>query len=240
MTKSTQAKLSQTLLLLFLFTLFCCLNGCGPEGGGESSSTENTITLTATDTEVPFRDMSLITATVRNEDGEELTGLNVSFGFDRNSSGATLRVVSGKTDASGTAVATYTAGNNSPDLTVQDIIIASVTGSARTLVISRVPDEQTGNRISLAADPDALTTTSGTSIVTASVVRNDGTTPVAGETVTFSIGRGAGSISSLTDTTNNSGEANTIFTGPGGAATGEAIIRARLSTGGDVFAVITW
>jgi len=186
--------------------------------------------------------MSIVEAYVQDEYGFQ-PGINVTFGFveNGNNSGASLRVVNRTTDLSGRAVAIYAAGDNSPALSVQDVIYADVEGSASSVIINRLPDTETGNRVTLSVNPAALTATDGTSVVTAAVTTDSGAGPVAGETVFFSILSGGGSLSASTAVTNNSGRATVIFTGPGGAASGQAIIGAQLpGEPGYELAVITW
>jgi hypothetical protein len=223
-------------------------------GGGVGTGVR--MTVTATPTFLIAGAMSVIVAQVNNADGTAAAGLAVNFGFVTNTSGALpLSVVNATTDASGTAIATYTAGSNSPGLSIQDAVSASVTGSAGAAIITRLPATGTGNRISLSFPLVLvwpLPTTSSNCIVQAKVVRDDGTTPVANETVTFSIVTFSGGTSptwapsaavTTTVTTNNSGIANAIFTAPGGATGFEAVVRAQIlgtTNGGDAVGIIYW
>jgi hypothetical protein len=209
-------------------------------GGG--GGTGFRMTVTATPASLIAGAMSVIVAQVNNADGSAAAGLAVTFGFVTNNSGApALTVVNGTTDAGGKAIATYTAGSNSPSLSVDDAVFASVTGSAGAAIITRIASTGTGNRISLTITPGTLSTAAGNAVLTATVLRNNGT-PAAGETVTFSIVTGGGTIAPLTGPTNNSGIANAIFTGPG-TGSGEAVVRARISdtvNGGDAIGIINW
>ena len=204
------------------------------------------MTVTATPSSLVAGAMSVIVAQVNNADGTAAVGIPVTFGFVKgtNNSGAPdLRVLDATTDPSGTAIAIYTAGFNSPGLSIQDAVSASVTGSAGAAIITRLPQSGTGNRLSLAISPANLASPASHAILTATVRRDDGVTPVVNETVTFSILPGsAGSIAPLDVATNNSGIANAVFTGPG-TGTGEAVVRAQIpgtTNGGDAIGIITW
>jgi len=212
-------------------------------GGG--GGTGFRMTVTATPSSLIAGAMSVIVAQVNNADGTAAAGLAVTFGFVTNNSGApALIVVNGMTDAGGKAIATYTAGSNSPSLSIDDAVSASVTGSAGAVIITRLPATATGNRISLTLNPATkLPSTTGVCIVSATVVRTDGVTPVANETVTFSIVTGGGTLTPLTVPTNNSGIANAIFTAPGTATGNQAVVRAQIlgtASGGDAVGIITW
>lgn len=217
--------------------------------GGGGGGTGVLMTVTATPTSLVAGAISVIVAQVNNADGTAAAGQAVTFDFVANNSGApALTVVNATTDASGKAIATYTAGSNSSGLSIQDAVSASVTGSAGAAIITRLPATGTGNRISLTFTPATtsaapLGTTTSNCIVQAKVVRDDGVTPVAGETVTFSIFTGGGTIAPLTITTNNSGIANAIFTAPGTATGNQAVVRAQIpgtTNGGDAVGIIYW
>ena len=193
--------------------------------------------------------MSVIVAQVNNADGTAAAGLAVTFGFVTNNSGAPpLPVVNATTDASGAAIVTYKAGSNSPGLSIQDAVSASVTGSGGAAIITRLPATGMGNRISLTMTPATsslfpLGRTTSNCIVQATVVRDDGVTPVANETVTFSIVTGGGTITPLSAPTNNSGIANEIFTAPGTTTGNQAVVRAQIIgtiNGGDAVGIIYW
>jgi|GEM_PF-837399 len=199
----------------------------------------------ATPTSVVAGALSVIVAKIQNADGTAASGLAVTFGFVTNNSGApVLNVLNGTTDATGTAIATYTAGSNSPGLSVQDAVFARVNGSTSAAIITRLPASGTGNRISLSLTPSVLPTTTSNCIVTAQVLRDDNLTPVANETVTFSIITGGGAfVTPLSVTTNNSGIANAVFAAPGGATGFEAVVRVQIlgtTNGGDAVGIIYW
>lgn len=212
-------------------------------GGGGGTGLR--MTVTATPTSLIAGAMSVIVAQVNNADGTPATAQAVTFGFvaNANRSGATLTALNATTDANGTAIAAYMAGNNSPGLSVQDAVSASVTGSAGAAIITRLPATGTGNRISLDLTPSTLPTTTSNAVVSATVLRDDNASPVPNETVTFSIITGGGTIAPLTATTNNSGIANAVFTAPGGATGFEAVVRAEIlgtTNGGDAVGIIYW
>ena len=204
------------------------------------------IGVTATPTSLAAGATSIIVAQVTNAAGTAVAGQAVSFAFIAAPSGATLSALNGGiTDAGGKALAVYTAGSLSPTVAVQDVFTAAVPGAVAAAIITRQAASGTGNRISsLAADPPLLLTRNSTSFITATVVGGDGVTPVAGVTVTFSLVQGLGSIAPAAVVTNNSGQAQALFTGPGAAVTaaGFEVVQAQIlgATGGAAVVIITW
>jgi hypothetical protein len=146
-------------------------------------------------------------------------------------------------------------------LSIQDTVQASVTGSAGAAIITRLPAVGTGNRIiSFTETPDTsvssrLPGTSNVVIMKVKVTTDDLTSPVVGETVTFSIiAAGLGSLTDPTGTvtvvtpvplpvrTDTNGEAWVLFTRPG-AGPGETVVRAQIpgtTNGGDVARIVYW
>jgi protocatechuate 3,4-dioxygenase beta subunit len=214
------------------------------------------MTLTATPDSLIAGAMSVIVAQVNNGDGTAASGQTVTFGFVTNNSGATLAnfngvttaPVTGITDANGTTVAVYTAGNSSPSLSIQDAVSASVTGpagsSAGAAVITRTSSTATGNRVSLIMDPatsasSRLASTSSPCDLTATVLDKDGNA-MNGVSVTFSIVTGTGSfVGSTTVTTGTSGIAYATFTAPGGITHSETVVKASI-TNSDAVGIIYW
>ncbi len=81
---------------------------------------------------------AVVTATVTDNSNKPAGGQTVTFALLSNNSGASLNILKGGvTDASGRAVAVYTAGATNPATTVQDTIQASVTGSTGAIVMTR-------------------------------------------------------------------------------------------------------
>jgi 5-hydroxyisourate hydrolase-like protein (transthyretin family) len=217
------------------------------------------MTVTATPVSLAADAISVIVANViNNATGTGASGVTVTFAKLIDNSGATLTTVgSGITDASGTAIATYTAGNNTPSLSIQDVVTASVTGSAGAVIITRLPSVGTGNRIiSFTETPETnwetqrLPATSNFVIMKVTVTTDDNITPVEGETVTFSIIVGAGTItnptgtvgSPLTVVTDDNGEAYVVFTRPG-AGPNDTVVRAQIpgtTNGGDAARIVYW
>lgn len=206
------------------------------------------LTVTATPVSLAANAMSVIVAKViNNADGSDASGVAVTFAKLIDNSGATLTTVgSGITDASGTAIATYTAGNNTPSLSIQDVVTASVTGSAGAVIITRLPTLGTGNRIiSFTEIPETLpdTPVSGVVIMKVKVTTDNLTSPVVGVTVTFTIlAGGTGTLSSSTATTDTNGEAYVIFTRPA-TGSGETVVRAQIPgtiNGGDAARIVYW
>jgi hypothetical protein len=220
--------------------------------GTASTATPTTgykMTLTATPDSLVAGALSVIVAQVNNANGTAAPGLAVTFGFVTNNSGApALIVVNGTTDASGTATATYTAGNSSPSLSIQDVVSATVTGSAGAAIITRLPAVGTGNRIkSFTQDPETTSTNPIVPpyhqvVMKVKVTTNDNTTPVVGKVVTFSIIAGSGTISAATATTDDNGEAYVLFTRPE-VGYGATVIRAQIegtTYGGDATSIVYW
>jgi Zn ribbon nucleic-acid-binding protein len=223
------------------------------------------IKVTATPSSLHANAISVVVAQVNNADGTAAPGLPVTFGIaPNNSSAPALSVVNGTTDANGQAIAIYTAGNGNPSLSEDDVVTATVTGAAAAAVITRLPSVGTGNRLThlyLCSDSDPTCTTStgtlvsssGNLVMTAYVTTDDGTTPVEGVTVTFGIVTGGGSIVPtatlpmnlvlLTATTDDNGKAIAVYTGPGGASPGEAVVEAYITgtnNGGGAAGLIHW
>jgi len=234
---------------------------------GSGSGTGVRMTVSATPSSLASGAMSVIVAKVYNADGTDAAGKVVTFGFvtDANNSGAPdLTVVNGTTDAGGTAIATYTAGNNSPSLSIQDVVQATVSGSAGAVIITRLPTAGTGNRIiSFIEDPETTKDTLNGNpgplgppyvnvIMKVKVTTDNLTSPVVDETVTFSIITGNGILtdpnddtntgSSITAITDTNGEAWVYFTRPD-TGVGDTVVRAQIpgtTNGGDAARIVYW
>jgi hypothetical protein len=201
--------------------------------------------VTATNMSPNAGEVSIIVATVRNMDGTAAPGQTVTFAFSGGAapSGATLIPNNGITDVSGKALSIYTAGTLSPSVSVQDAVLVRASGTAGVVIITRPASSVTGNRISsLTAVQPLLSTSTGSTVVTATVVQADGVTPVSGATVTFSLAKGLGTITPPAVVTNGSGQANAIFIGPGNATAGFDAIQAKIldAAGGSVVVIINW
>jgi hypothetical protein len=217
-------------------------------GGGGGAGVR--ITVTAVPQSLTVGPLSVITAQVNNADGTPAAGLLVSFSIVTSNSGLpVLYPETATTNASGTAIATYTAGSALPSVTVQDAVSASVSGSADVVILTRLTATGTGNRIlSFTETPETtalspLTTTAGNCLLTVLVTMGDLITPVVNERVTFSIVTGTGTISAATAMTDTQGKAWVLFTGPGGVGPGETVVRATISgttNGGDAARIIYW
>ena len=174
------------------------------------------ITITPKPASLVAGALSVIVAQVNNGDGTAAPGQTVTFGFVTNNSGAilanlngvTTAPVTGITDASGTATAIYTAGNNSPNLSIQDVVSATVTGSARAVIITRTGSVGgTGFRMTVVPSPTHVY--SGQESIVIATVKNADATPAVGQTVTFSFAGGAATgTSGATISTINSGLTN--------------------------------
>lgn len=199
------------------------------------------IAATATPTSVVAEAISIITATVTNADGTAAPGQAVTFTFIGGApSGATLTPINnGITDVSGRALAVYQAGAANPTESVQDVVLARVTGTAAAVVITRQASSISGNRISsLTAVPSTIPAAGGTSIITATVIGGTGGVPIAGVPVTFDVFTGNGTVTATSNVTNNAGRATAVFTGPADVAGGQSVVRATID-GGDAVVIIT-
>lgn len=102
--------------------------------GKTAPPTPLSITVVASPASVSAGNVSKVTATVTGDDN---VGVTVTFTMPVNNSGANLSASSAVTDGSGKAVVTYTAGANSPTLSVSDTVQASVSSVSDTVVITR-------------------------------------------------------------------------------------------------------
>jgi len=218
----------------------------GGGGGGVAGGVK--MEITAVPSKLPPGQMSVIVAKASNADGF-VVGQTVNFGFVVNNSRATLTVIRAKTDSTGTAIATYTAGNGSPGISIQDAVTASVTDATGTysagaviITVDTPAAAGTGNRITLTGSVGR----SSAGVVKATVMRDDGSTRVMGVAVTFgAIVKIGGFLTDplgimgdpLTVLTDANGEAYVIFTST--AVAGYAAIRATI-TGGDAAVVLIW
>lgn len=159
MTKSTKAKLSRTLLLLFFFALFCCLNGCGPSGGGSDTPTAGTGTVqgsielsltkisdNSSTTSVSVDSPAKLTATAKDSAGSAITGKVMSFSttFDLSFNPASGTAL---TDSNGTASITVEAGDTTGATTIK----AETTDVSGTAVSGDISLSITPPNLSLSA-----------------------------------------------------------------------------------------
>ena len=210
-----------------------------------------TIALTAAPTSVAAGQNSVITATVSATDPENpsaggvpVSGQIVNFSLVASNSGGYLVTVNAVTDASGKATATYTAGSSSPGIDVTDTVQASAGGSTAVVAITRT--EGQGYGITLTADPDKFGGNwqgqTVRSVLTAIVTGES--KELSGQTVTFTIISGGGSLSSLTARTDGTGTAVVTYSRyiSENTGTGQAVIfvviKARLSSGAEAEARI--
>ena len=187
-----------------------------------------TITVTADPNSLAAGETSIITAIVKNAKGTPVSEMNVNFNFLTNKSGATLMpLLNGLTDAAGQATAIYIAGGNDPNITVQDIVLATVGGYSGVEIITRTAGAAPPSpamAVSLSANPSSFTGSWATytveSILTATVTGSSGSS-VSGIIVTFSI-ESAQAVGEILDryiaVTNAKGEAVVRYTRPVTAA----------------------
>jgi len=226
------------------------------------------MTLSATPVSLHAGQISIIKAQVNNADGSPASGLPVTFATAPNPSGASDPFpTSVNTDANGVAIAVYTAGNDTPSLSVDDAVTAQVTGASAAVIITRLPEVGTGNRLAhLYLQTDShpskeeytmnIGFSDGLCVMTAIVTTDDGVTPVVGIDVTFGIVIGDGSISTVIDpivtvsypdtitvTTGDNGEAVAVFAGPGGGVAGQTAVSAYITgtnNSGAAAGLLTW
>ena len=173
-----------------------------------------------------------------------VSGQVVTFSFVANNSGGYLVTVNAVTDATGRATATYTAGSSSPGIDVTDTVQATAGGSTAVVAITRT--EGQGYGITLTADPDKFGGNwqgqTVRSVLTAIVTSES--KELSGQTVTFTIISGGGSLSSLTARTDGTGTAVVTYSRYISENTGDgqtvifAVIKARLSSGAEAEARI--
>ena len=260
------------LFLVMAVLLAGLISGCG--FGSDDVSTSDTGTssmMTYTPRSLVAKNSSVLMVKVCDEKGvtmddkgflkcvsEPVAGVDVSFGVRTNNSGGTLDAVRTKTDGQGIALATFTAGENNPNLEVEDIISAEVAGEVTDVaVIKRLPAAGTGIRIlSFTEDPEtsqggAIGPPWENVIMKVKVTTDNTVTPVAGWEVTFSIIMGGGILtnadsknsgSSIKSATDDNGEAYVTFTRPA-TGSGDTVIQAQIlgqTSGGDAARIVYW
>ena len=219
-----------------------------------TASIGKSISLTATPTSLLAGQSSILFAIVNDSAGNPLGGQVVNFAFANNNSDATMWSVTGTTDASGIVVTIYTAGTNSPALSVEDTIEAIITGASKSVIITReaegssvgeVPSPPEQGILSLTAEPTSLA--AGQSSTITATVTNASGIPVQGETVTFTIYKDSSAMVlrtlgtiPLTATTDASGQAVAVYTGGVNNPTADVqdIVLASISSGASYRAII--
>jgi adhesin/invasin len=169
--------------------------------------------------------VSIITATVTGGTGsgtnEAVTltiPVNNSGASFRNAAGASVSMVTITTGSGGTASAIYQVGTNSASTSVQDTVQGVLSNGALSAVTITRSAGVAGYILTVTANPAALTTQTGSSLVTASLKDNLGTA-VVGNGVTFSqsCDPSVGNVIVGPVPTNGAGNAVTSFTGGGTA-----------------------
>jgi len=179
------------------------------------------IAVTAGTTSLTAGETTLVTATVTDGSNKPAQGQTVSFSFAASPSGGALSTISGTTDASGKAVASYTAGSDNPTLSVQDIIQGSTTGATGAVILTRTAGGASQAGLVLTLTPTSTSVTPGnTSLLTARIVNGDNEA-VSGLTVTFefsvnnstaSLLSDSGTGTTVTGTTDGAGKAIAVYT----------------------------
>lgn len=200
------------------------------------------ITLAADSSSIAAGNSTLVRASVTTGDGAAVAGTAVTFSVATNNSGASLVPLNGGvTDASGVAVATYTAGSNNPTVAVQDIIQASITGATGAIIITRTSSAGTSTGLKLTFTSSLPSLEAGASCILTATVRDSSNNVVADEPVTFSFidNLSGAHLSTYSTTTDAGGEATTVYTaGSVTAATVQDIIQASI-TGSSKAVIIT-
>jgi hypothetical protein len=206
-----------------------------------STSSGLQINLSAAVTSLTAGQTSLISATVTDTSGTPVRNETVTFTklIDHSTLGLTI-LGTGTTDASGKAIAVYTAGATNPTADVQDTIEASVSSGASygAVVITRIGSSTTvtpGYKINLTASVTSLAA-AGHSILTATVTDGSGKTS-GGQTVNFAFvnnNSGTPALSVVSGTTDAAGRISTIYTA-GSGSSGSSVqdtISATVTSGG--------
>ncbi len=200
------------------------------------------VALSADSVSVAAGNSTLVRATVKTGDGAAVAGTAVTFSVATNNSGASLVPLNGGvTDASGVAVATYTAGSNNPTVAVQDIIQASITGGTAAIIITRSSSAGTSTGLKLTFESSLSSLEGGESAILKATVRDSSNNVVADEPVTFSFvdNLSGGHLSVTSTTTDAGGEATTVYTaGVVGGTTVQDILQASI-TGSSKALIIT-
>jgi hypothetical protein len=192
-----------------------------------SSTGSYNVALSATISSLKAGQSSIITAVVTDSSGTPAVGQTVTFDTTiNNNSGYTLAALGGGltaiTDASGTAIAVYTAGTNSPTTEVEDTVMASVNSGAAygAVIITRtVGSTCSGYQETLTSSTQSLTAGEN-SIVTVTVKDCSGNIAI-GVPVTFSITTSSGGTLSVSSgITDASGSFSTIYTAGSGGSSG--------------------
>ncbi|MGB5216968.1 MAG: Ig-like domain-containing protein [Smithella sp.] len=209
-------------------TLCCTEAGCCSEtiiitraGQPVVTPTGYRITMTAGKNSLTAGETTIVTAKVTDGSSVPVKGQVVNFSFVSNPSGGSLSTISGTTDASGEAIAGYTAGSNTPTVAVQDIIQASVTGATGAIILARPAGGASQTGLVLTLTPTATSVTPGnTSLLTARIVNGDNEA-VSGLMVTFefsvnnstaSLLSDSGTGTTVTGTTDGAGKAIAVYT----------------------------
>jgi protocatechuate 3,4-dioxygenase beta subunit len=200
------------------------------------------IALAADSSSIAAGNSTLVRASVTTGDGAAVVGTAVTFSVATNNSGASLVPLNGGvTDASGTAVATYTAGANNPTVAVQDILQASITGATGAIIITRTSSAGTSTGLKLTFTSSLSSLEAGESCILTAKVTDSSNNVVANEPVTFSfVDNVSGAhLTTYSTTTDAGGEATTVYTaGSVTATTVQDIIQASI-TGSSKALIIT-
>jgi hypothetical protein len=177
------------LLLLIYVVLFSFVSGCyeADEGTIVPDAHSRKLTISGS-TSLAVGHSSIITVKVTDGDDNIVREQKVTFSLISNNSGGILTILSGTTDADGQALALYTAGEDSPNTEVEDIIQASIEGAKGALSIKRTADTTPGaDYISDISSSPSTMTGGYMSIITAKVTAGKDTEEGSAQTITFTI-----------------------------------------------------
>ncbi len=185
----------------------------GSDGGGSGTGTAavvTTVTLTSSASSIGISETAALTATVKDQDGNPMEGVTVSFTLSGDPADATVTATA-TTGSDGTASAVVTPGSTGGDASI--VATASGVSSDPVTVTITLP---TAASLSVTVLPKEITL-NGQAVVTAVVTdKSDGTgNPIAGKTISFALSSGSPTGSSIdpgSDTTDGSGSATATIT----------------------------
>jgi len=182
----------------------------GSGGGTGTTPVVTTVTLTSSASSIGISETAALTATVKDQDGSPMEGVQVSFTLSGDPADATV-TASATTGADGTASAVVTPGSTGGDATI--VATASGVTSDPVTVTITLP---TAASLSVTVLPKEITL-NGQAVVTAVVTdKSDGTgNPIAGKTITFALSADSPTGSAIdpgSATTDGSGSAAATIT----------------------------
>lgn len=188
--------------IFFILMMALALLSCGSGATSDDPLGTDTLSVTATPTELNKGESSIITAIVKDAGGKEVVGREVTFGFVANETGATLTFSHANTSAAGEVKVLYRAGPAAGT----DVVRASLSNGARMDV--NIAVGAGGFAITVTAEPPSLAAGAMSNIV--ATVKNAKGVAMPGQAVSFAF------------VTNNSGATLTTLNGGITDASGKA------------------